>query len=192
MQQSESLNDQKKLLLIYGSPTPPGRIASLLHYIEKEVNEKHSDVIAELLAPSQFESSSLLNWEDSDLDKVEDADAIIVASPVYRASIPAILKQLFDELPVRALRSKPVALITVGNIAEHYLGVERHFYDILSWFGSLYVPATCYFTAPALNEGINTDMKEELNQLVESTLYLANKLKNKKLGPMPLAERYGR
>lgn len=192
MEQNGKSNQTKKLLLIYGSPTPPGRTASLLQYIEKEVNEHHSDVVAECVAPSQFESSSLFYWEESILEKVEDASAVIVASPVYRASMPAILKQLFDELPVSALRSKPVALITVGNVAEHYLGVERHFYDILSWFGSLYVPATCYFTAPALNEGINTSMKEELHQLVESTLYLANKLQDKKLGPMPLAERYGR
>lgn len=146
----------------------------------------------EILSPSTYKSSSLLYWDEAAKKKVEEADAIIVASPVFRASLPAILKQLLDELPVSALRSKPVSLIAVGNIAEHYLGVERHFTDILSWFGSLYVPATCYITAPSLNNGISEETKEELNHLLDSTIYIANQLNGKRLDPMPIAEKYGR
>jgi len=183
---------KKKLLLIYGSPTPPARTASLLDYLEKEVDESYPNIGVTYVQPSQFESSSLLYWKESDLKKVEEADAIVIASPVYRASVPAILKQLFDEVPVRALRSKPVGLIAVGNISEHYLGVERHITDILTWFGSLYVPATCYITAPSLNDGIPTKEKEQLDELLKSTLYLSQQLDNTKLGPMPIAEVYGR
>lgn len=186
------MNAQRRLVLIYGSPTPPGRTASVLNYIEKEVNSKFPEVKTDILMPSPYKSGSIMYWEESVLEKVEHASALIVASPVYRASFPAILKQLLDELPVRALRSKPVALIAVGNVTEHYLGVERHFTDILSWFGALYVPATCYITAPSLNDGIPEKEEEQINELVESTLYLESKLHDKKLGPMPLAEAYGR
>lgn len=187
-----AIKKKRNLLLIYGSPTPPGRTASVLDYIEHEVNRNFADIEVTLIKPSLDVSSSLLYWQESDLEKVENADAIIVASPVYRASIPAILKQLLDELPVRALRSKPVALISVGNISEHYLGVERHFTDILTWFGSLYVPATCYITAPSLNDGIPDKEKEQIDELLESTLYLEAILGDKKLGPKPIAEVYGR
>lgn len=192
MQRKEILEEHKKLLLIYGSPTPPGRIASTLDFIKKEVDERQPSNIVEILTPSIYKSSSLLYWDEAAKKKVEEADAIIVASPVFRASLPAILKQLLDELPVSALRSKPVSLIAVGNIAEHYLGVERHFTDILSWFGSLYVPATCYITAPSLNNGISEETKGELNHLLDSTIYIANQLNGKRLDPMPIAEKYGR
>ena len=192
MDQSESIPSFQKLLLVYGSPSPPGRTASLLQHIEKVVNLSHSNVVTEIIKPNPFESSTIYYWSDHDLEKVEKSQAIIVASPVYRASYPAILKSFFDALPVKALRSKPVALITVGNVAEHYLGVERHFQDILSWFGALDVPATCYILAHELNEGIPDSIQEQLRQLVESTLYLAEKLKDRKLGPKPLAEIYGR
>ncbi len=192
MDQSQSIPLAKKLLLVYGSTTPPGRTFTLLQHLEKEVNLSHPNVAVEIVKPSPFESSSLYYWRDEDLEKVEESQAIIVASPVYRASFPAILKSLFDALPVKALRSKPVALVTVGNVAEHYLGVERHFQDILAWFGALYVPATCYILAHALNDGIPDDIRDQLKQLTESTLYLADVLANKKLGPKPLAEIYGR
>lgn len=192
MDQSEAIPLAKKLLLVYGSSTPPGRTLSVLQHIENEVNLSHPNVVAEIIKPSPFESSSLYYWRDEDLEKVGESQAIIVASPVYRASFPAILKSLFDALPVKALRSKPIALVTVGNVAEHYLGVERHFQDVLAWFGALYVPATCYILAHELNDGIPEDIQDQLKQLTESTLYLADLLANKKLGPKPLAEIYGR
>jgi FMN reductase len=111
---------------------------------------------------------------------------------VFRGSIPAILKELLDLLPVQALRSKPVGLYVVGNAAEHYLGVERHITDILTWFGALYVPATCYITAPTLNDGIPANVMSQIVQLVDSTLILSKSLGGKILGPPPLAEVHGR
>lgn len=179
-----------KLVTIYGCPTPPGRLSSVLTAAEEYATAQ--GVHVQRIAPVPDESGKFLFWEEESLRIIEEADAILIASPVYRASIPAILKELFDLLPVRALRSKPVGLYAVGNVMEHYLGVERHVTDILTWFGALYVPATCYFTAPSLNEGIPKNSREQIEQLVESTLSLAKSLEGKKIGPTPLAEVYGR
>ena len=85
-----------------------------------------------------------------------------------------------------------IILPIVGNAAEHYLGVERHITDILSWFGALYVPATCYITAPTLNDGIPANVMSQIVQLVDSTLILSKSLGGKILGPPPLAEVHGR
>ena len=72
-----------------------------------------------------------------------DASAgVVFGSPVYRASIPGVLKNLIDHLSVESLRDKPVALIVVGARPHHYLGVDRHMRDILAWFGALALPTS--------------------------------------------------
>ncbi|WP_339165183.1 NADPH-dependent FMN reductase [Siminovitchia sp. FSL W7-1587] len=179
-----------KLVTIYGSPTPPGRLASVLNVAEKYAVGQSAQV--KRTGPSLDESGKFFFWQEDSLRLIEEADAILIASPVFRGSIPAILKELLDLLPVQALRSKPVGLYVVGNAAEHYLGVERHITDILTWFGALYVPATCYITAPTLNDGIPANVMSQIVQLVDSTLILSKSLGGKILGPPPLAEVHGR
>ncbi|GIN98981.1 hypothetical protein J6TS1_48510 [Siminovitchia terrae] len=179
-----------KLVTIYGSPTPPGRLASVLTVAEKYAITKGAQV--QRIAPSLDNSGKFFYWEEESLRLIEEANSILIASPVLRGSIPAILKELLDLLPVRSLRSKPVGLFVVGNVAEHYLGVERHITDILSWFGALYVPATCYFTAPSLNDGIPARNMSQIVQLVNSALILSRSLTDIQLGPPPLAEVHGR
>lgn len=179
-----------KLVTIYGSPTPPGRLASVLTAAEEYAAGIGAHV--QRIVPVKDESGKFFFWKEESLRLIEEADAILITSPVFRGSIPAILKELLDLLPVRALRSKPVGLFAVGNVAEHYLGVERHVTDILTWFGALYVPATCYLTAPFLNDGIPATSMDQIVQLVDSTLILSQSLGGKKLGPPPLAEVHGR
>lgn len=178
-----------KLVTVYGSPTPPGRLSSVLTAAEEYGARRSADV--HRVTPMIDDSGKFFYWGKDSLQFIEEADVILIASPVFRGSIPAILKELLDQLPVQALRSKPVGLYVVGNVAEHYLGVERHITDILTWFGALYVPATCYITAPSLNEGIPAQRQKEIEQLVDSAFALATSLKGKKLGPPPLAEIYG-
>ena len=67
--------------------------------------------------------------------RVGAADAVILASPVYRGSFTGALKNLLDHLPVDALAGKPVGIVAMGASAHHYLGVDWHLRDVLAWFG---------------------------------------------------------
>lgn len=188
----EQPTKQTNVLLVYGSPTPPGRIYSLIDYLNDSL-KNNDDISCQLIKPKAIEDHPAYQyWEHNDLSAVEKADGIIITSPVYRASIPAILKQLFDELPVKALYSKPVSLIAVGNVQSHYLGVERHICDILTWFGALYIPTTFYMKAPQLNEGITDNVKDDLDQFLTSHLNMCRVMQNTQLKPIPLAKKHGR
>ena len=52
------------------------------------------------------------------------ADAVLMASPVYRGSYTGALKNLLDLTPVDALRNKPVGIVAMGATLHHYLGVD--------------------------------------------------------------------
>ena len=121
---------------------------------------------------------------------VADGDAVVVASPVYRASIPGILKNLLDLVPVTGLEAKPVGIVAMGGSAHHYLGVDRHLRDILSWFGALVAPTGVYLTGADFDAGIPTaSAVATLGDLAATVLALTDRLSGAVLGPEPLAKR---
>jgi FMN reductase len=75
---------------------------------------------------------------------VETADALIVATPVYRASYTGALKHLFDLVDYQALVGKPVILAATGNGYLHGLVTEHQLRPLLSFFGALTVPTAIY------------------------------------------------
>lgn len=73
---------------------------------------------------------------------VEESDAIVVATPVYRASYTGALKNFFDLMPNEAglrdpLRGKPVGLIASGGSYHHYLVIEHQLRPLFGFFGSI-------------------------------------------------------
>ena len=62
-----------------------------------------------------------------------EADAIIIGTPVFQASIPATLKNIFDLLPQNAFRDKVVSIVVTAGSAKHYLIVEQQLKPILAY-----------------------------------------------------------
>ena len=46
---------------------------------------------------------------------------LIIGTPVFQASIPATLKNIFDLLPVNALQEKIVSMLVTAGSPKHYL-----------------------------------------------------------------------
>lgn len=72
---------------------------------------------------------------------VEEADAYVVATPMYRASYTGALKNLFDLIPndpdgADPLRGKAVGLVATGASDHHYLALEHELRPLLGFFGS--------------------------------------------------------
>jgi FMN reductase len=83
---------------------------------------------------------------------VEAADALIVATPVYRGSYTGALKHLFDLVDHRALAGKPVILAATGNGHVHGLVTEHQLRPLLSFFGALTVPTAIYASEADFDE----------------------------------------
>ncbi len=190
---------QLEIVTVYGAATPPGRLAvALATAVDHMTAATPASVEGIRLDDTVLAIAGSRTLEDQDprtrevVDAVIRADAVLIASPVYRASMPGVLKNLLDLLPVEALRGKPVGLIVVGATSHHFLGVERHMRDILSWFGALPLPVSVYLTNADFTEGVPSEpARAELHDLATSLVRLAGALRGIDLGPPPLAGRAG-
>ena len=98
------------------------------------------DLPAEALIYAQFN-----NPEIKDAQKlVEEAEALIVVSPVYKASYPGILKSFFDLLPEKGLEGKKVLPIATGGSIAHLLSLEYAYKPLFSVLGAQKIPQGVY------------------------------------------------
>jgi FMN reductase len=84
---------------------------------------------------------------------VEDADVLVVATPVYRASYTGALKHLFDLVSHDALAGKPAILAATGGSHLHGLVTEHQLRPLLSFFNAVTIPTTIYATEADFDDG---------------------------------------
>lgn len=70
---------------------------------------------------------------------VRDADALIVATPVYQSAYSGLLKVFLDLLPQFALRGKTVLPLATGGSSAHVLAVDYALRPVLSALGAAHV-----------------------------------------------------
>ncbi|MBL8563540.1 MAG: NAD(P)H-dependent oxidoreductase [Gemmobacter sp.] len=68
------------------------------------------------------------------LDRLLSAEALVLATPIYKASYPGLFKHLIDLLDPDALRGKPVLLAATGGGEKHALVVEHQLRPLLAFF----------------------------------------------------------
>lgn len=81
-----------------------------------------------------------------DLEKIESADALIVGTPVYRASFTGLFKHLFDFVEQTALVDVPVLLAASGGSERHALVLEHQLRPLFSFFQAQTLPIGVYAT----------------------------------------------
>jgi FMN reductase len=184
-----------RLVAVVGAVTPPGRLNAAMR-AAVEAAAARPGVSASLLSLADHRLGyadgrpleSLTDDAPRVVQAVADADAVLLASPVYRASFTGALKNLLDLTPVEALRGKAVGIVAMGASAHHYLGVDGHLRHVLAWFGALVAPTSVYLESAHFKEGrlADADAVNALNELVATTLGLAAHSRDQ-LGPPPLA-----
>ncbi|HKO90885.1 MAG TPA: NAD(P)H-dependent oxidoreductase, partial [Polyangiaceae bacterium] len=76
------------------------------------------------------------------LAEIQAASAIVLATPVYKATYSGGLKVLLDLIPPDALRGKTVLTIATARLGRHFPGVQRALDDLYRFFEvGLAVPA---------------------------------------------------
>jgi FMN reductase len=87
------------------------------------------------------------------LADIEAADLLMVASPVYRGSLPGHLKHLFDLIGQDALIDKPVLLAATGGSGRHALVIDHQLRPLFSFFQALTLPIGVYASTRDFHEG---------------------------------------
>ena len=104
------------------------------------------------------------------------ANALVIGTPTFQASIPATLKNIFDLLPVNAFRDKVVSMIVTAGTPKHYLMVEQQLKPILAYMKAHIVPTYVFIEEKDFlrKEIINDDVLFRLERLVEDTVMVAD------------------
>ena len=88
------------------------------------------------------------------IEAIEEADALVVGSPVYKGSFTGLFKHLFDLIPPEALAGKPVAIVATGGGSRHALVVEHAFRPLFGFFSALQAPTAVYGADADFRDGL--------------------------------------
>lgn len=172
-----------KMVGISGSAVG-SKTRTAMNYALKIAREKYPDAEITLLDLAEFEmvfSDGRNYWEyEGDTKYVTEtimaADALLIGTPTFQASIPATLKNIFDLLPVNAFRDKIVSILVTAGTAKHYLMAEQQLKPILAYMKAHIVPSYVFIEEKDFlrKEIVNDDVLFRLERLVEDTLLLVD------------------
>ena len=119
-----------------GSPSQRSRSGVLLDAAGDWLQRHGVEVVR--YAVRDFEPADLIHARfDSPVvqrfaEHVEQADGLLVATPVYKESFAGALKTLLDLLPERALANKAVLPLASGGSAAHMLALDYALKPVLA------------------------------------------------------------
>ena len=83
---------------------------------------------------------------ERELAAVEQADVLVVATPVFRGSYTGLFKHFFDFVHQDALIDKPVLLAATGGSERHALVIDHQLRPLFSFFQARTLPLGVYAT----------------------------------------------
>jgi FMN reductase len=78
------------------------------------------------------------------IDRLAAADAIIVATPIYKAGISGLLKTFVDILDNDLIVAKPVLLAATGGTPRHALVIDDQLRPLFAYMRALTLPTSVY------------------------------------------------
>ena len=90
--------------------------------------------------------SHLPDAVERELAAVEQADILVVATPVFRGAYTGLFKHFFDFIHQDALIDKPVLLAATGGSERHALVIDHQLRPLFSFFQARTLPLGVYAT----------------------------------------------
>lgn len=151
-----------KLVIVTASPTPrsgckvlaeliAARMSKLIGVSERitiDINALVPELGAVLLRrdlPPRAEAA---------IKHIEQADLLVVSTPVYKGSYTGHFKHLFDLVDSASLAGVPVALAATGSDYQYYLVVEHHLRPLFGFFQAFTLPTAIYAAESDFDNGV--------------------------------------
>ncbi|MFC5997049.1 NADPH-dependent FMN reductase [Pseudonocardia hispaniensis] len=175
-----------KLLGVSASPSADSKTLLALTAAVAHVRWRYDDVATDVINLRDLDMA-FCDGRDPDryegdtrvvIDTVVAADALIIATPMYRGSYTGILKNLVDVLPNDALQGKPVGLIASGGSDHHFLAVEHQLKPLIGFFYGHPIPGAVYLNNDHFAAGRLADpgIIDRLAQLVDAVVEFARRV----------------
>jgi len=117
-----------KIVLIGGSPSVSSRSSIVLDHVADHITDAGHEV--DRIEVRDITSDALIHADFGHPDLVDaaktlaSADAVVIATPVYKASYSGVLKTFLDLQARDALRNKPILPIATGGTIAHLLAID--------------------------------------------------------------------
>ena len=142
------------VLLLGGSPSAPSTTWRLLQLLGERLAALGHRTVA--LQVRQLPAEALLRADPDDavlreaLAMVREADAIVVGTPVYKASFSGALKVFLDLLPQDGLAGKLVLPVATGGSQSHMQALDYALRPVLASLGPRHILPSIYATSKQL------------------------------------------
>ncbi|MFF1922742.1 NADPH-dependent FMN reductase [Streptomyces sp. NPDC058221] len=131
------------VLSVSGSPSSTSRTARLLRDLDDRLRDQGHEVTslevrtlpAEALLGAQFGHPAIV----AATELFEQADGVVIGTPVYKAAYSGLLKSLLDLLPQYALTGKTVLPLATGGSLAHVLAIDYALRPVLSSMGAAHI-----------------------------------------------------
>ncbi|KAG1266130.1 hypothetical protein G6F66_014111 [Rhizopus arrhizus] len=142
-----------RLVAVSGGLQRPSKSAALAEHLldligEDIACEPHLIELGELapqLAGALWRAQ-LPEAVERQLAAVEQADVLVVATPVYRGSYTGLFKHFFDFIHQDALVDTPILLAATGGSERHALVIDHQLRPLFSFFQARPLPLGVYAT----------------------------------------------
>lgn len=146
-----STSDPFRLVAISGNLQRPSRSRALAELIARRVQqqaplsiEQYDVIDANPGLGAALSRAQLTPQALRVVKAIEQADALVVSTPVYKGSYPGLFKHLIDFVDMQALTGIPIILAATGGGQRHALMVEHQLRPLFGFFSALTLPTAIY------------------------------------------------
>jgi len=176
--ESQAMSRILKTVIVNGSLSRPSRTRVLLDALHERLAEQlplkvQTIDLVDLLPDvgAALSQDALSPKALQAVQAIEQADFLVVGSPVFRASLPGLLKHLFDLVGQHALQGTPVLLAATGGSQRHSLVLDHQLRPLFGFFCALPLPLGVYATPQDIQDG--EIASDALRQHIELAVGLA-------------------
>jgi FMN reductase len=166
-----------KIVVVSGSVSKSSRLYGLIAYSQQRLQQQlgaEVNVIDIIDLPA--DDLIRANWNSNPikeaLAQIEQADAVIVASPVYKAAYSGVLKTFLDLIPQKGLERKVLYPLFVGGSIAHLLAIDYALKPVLSALGATNILGGVYAVDQSINrlEDGSFELVAEISARLDSSL----------------------
>lgn len=165
-----------KVVILSGSVNKGSRLSGLIRYSQQKLQQ--SGTTADIVEISELPAEDLIkaNWDSvpvkGALALVEQADAVVVASPVYKAAYSGVLKTFLDLIPQKGLENKVLLPLFIGGSIAHLLAIDYALKPVLSALGATNILGGAYAVDQAVSrqEDGSFELSAEIAGRLDSTV----------------------
>lgn len=164
------------IVTLTGSPSSPSRSAALASHVATQLRSRGFEL--ESINVRDLPAGELLAGRTNDpaiaaaIRTVERAHALVITTPVYKASYTGVLKAFLDVLPQFALADKVVLPLATGGSLAHVLALDYALRPVLVALGAQHVVNGLFIhdkTLAVSERGLafDADVEQRLAAIVE-------------------------